>query len=30
MSNQFCKFADMIESGANLFRWLEAVINANI
>jgi len=27
MSNQFCKFDDMIVSGADLFRWSETRLN---
>jgi len=27
MSNQFCKFDDMIDNGANLFRWSETRLN---
>ena len=27
VSNQFCKFDDMIDHGADLFRWLETRFN---
>jgi len=27
MSNQFCKFDDMIENGEDLFRWSETRVN---